>query len=104
MNRLVVKTTNLKSRTCMNTGFKLLYLSIYKGKVFIGSFGCRNDCMAVHFNCQNQGSSFKWNELPCDVIYQFLWIPQLTPILNHHAGLNKQKLLLKQYTEIYRFH
>lgn len=38
----------------MNTGFKLLYLLIYKGKVFIGSFNCRNDCMAVHFNCRKR--------------------------------------------------
>ena len=51
---LVAKTTNLISQTCMNTGFKLLYLLIYKGKVFIGSFSCRNDCMAVHFNCRKR--------------------------------------------------
>ena len=54
MNSLVVKTTKLESRTCMDTGFDRLHLSIYKGKVFIGSFGCRNDCMAVHFNCQKR--------------------------------------------------
>ena len=54
LNRLVVKTTNLESRTCMDTGFDRLHLLIYKGKVFIGSFGCRNDCMAVHFNCRKR--------------------------------------------------
>ena len=53
-NRLVVKTTNLESRTCMDTGFDRLHLLIYKGKVFIGSFGCRNDCLTVHFNCRKR--------------------------------------------------
>ena len=56
-NRLVVKTTNLESRTCMNTGLKRLHLLIYKGKVFIGSFGCRNDCQTVHFNCRKRRDS-----------------------------------------------
>ena len=51
---MVVKTTKLISRTCMNTGLKRLHLLIYKGKVFIGSFGCRNDCQTVHFNCRKR--------------------------------------------------
>ena len=50
-NSLVVKTTKLISRTCIDTGFEPPYLLIYRGKVFIGSFGCRNDCLTVHFNC-----------------------------------------------------
>ena len=29
-------------------------LNIYKGKIFIGSFGCRNDCLAVHFICHKR--------------------------------------------------
>ena len=56
---LVVKTTNLATQTRMNIEVKASYLLIYKGKVFIGSFGCRNDCLAVHSNCQKRrGSGF----------------------------------------------
>ena len=73
---LVVKTTNLISQTCMNTGFKRPYLLIYKGKVFIGSFGCRNDCLAVHFNCRKRRNagvppwnrSTGWVFYPCIVL------------------------------------
>ena len=35
---LVVKTTNLKAQTSMNSEVKASHLLIYKGKVFIGSF------------------------------------------------------------------
>ena len=39
----------------MASGFlKATEFLIYKGKVFIGSFGCRNDCLAVHFNCRKR--------------------------------------------------
>jgi len=56
---LVVKTTNLKVQTRMDSEVKASHLLIYKGKVFIGSFGCRNDWLAVHFNCQKmRGSGF----------------------------------------------
>ena len=42
----------------MASGFlKATEFLIYKGKVFIGSFGCRNDCLAVHFNCQKRHNS-----------------------------------------------
>ena len=51
---MVVKTTNLISRTCIDTGFEPPYLLIYRGKVFIESFGCRNDCLTVHFNCRKR--------------------------------------------------
>ena len=51
---LVVKTTNLVTQTRMNSEVKASYLLIYRGKVFIGSFGCRNDCLAVHFNCRKR--------------------------------------------------
>ena len=62
---LVVKTTKLAVQTCMNTDVKASHLLIYKGKVFIGSFGCRNDWLAVHFNCQKRrGSGFPPPE-PC---------------------------------------
>ena len=54
---LVVKTTNLKAQTRMNTEVKAPHLLIYKGKVFIGSFGCRYYCLAVHFNCQKRRDS-----------------------------------------------
>ena len=54
---LVVKTTNLVTQTRMNSEVKASYLLIYKGKVFIGSFGCRNDCLSVHFNCQKRRDS-----------------------------------------------
>ena len=57
LSPLVVKTTNLETQTRMNTEVKASHLLIYKGKVFIGSFGCRNDCMAVHFNCQKRRNS-----------------------------------------------
>ena len=39
----------------MASGFlKATEFLIYKGKVFIGSFGCRNDCLTVHFNCRKR--------------------------------------------------
>jgi len=56
---LVVKTTNLKAQTRMNSEVKASHLLIYKGKVLIGSFGCRNDCTAARFNRQKRrGSGF----------------------------------------------
>ena len=54
---LVVKTTNLKAQTRINSEVKASHLLIYKGKVFIGSFGYRNDCTTVHFNCQKRRDS-----------------------------------------------
>ena len=54
---LVVKTTNLATRTRMNSWVKAPHLLKYKGKVFIGSFGCRNDCTAVHFKRQKRRDS-----------------------------------------------
>ena len=41
----------------MDSEVKASYLLIYKGKVFIGSFGCRNDCTAVHFKRQKRRDS-----------------------------------------------
>ena len=38
----------------MVTGLKPHHLLIYKGKIFIGSYGCRNDCLAVHFICHKR--------------------------------------------------
>ena len=54
---LVVKTTNLATQTPMNTDVKASHLLIYKGKVLIGSFGCRNDCLSVHFKRQKRRDS-----------------------------------------------
>ncbi len=54
MSHLVVKTTNLAAQTYMDSGFEWHHLLILKGKVFIGSFGCRNDCLTVHFNCRKR--------------------------------------------------
>ena len=51
---LVVKTTNLATRSSMNTGVTRHHLLIYKSKIFIGSYGCRNDCLAVHFICHKR--------------------------------------------------
>ena len=43
----------------MDSEVKASHLLIYKGKVLIGSLGCRNDCMAVHFKRQKRhGSGF----------------------------------------------
>jgi hypothetical protein len=41
----------------MDTRVTQRHLLIYKGKFFIGSFGCRNDCLAVHFICHKRRDS-----------------------------------------------
>ena len=80
---LVVKTTNLKAQTRMNSEVKASHLLIYKGKVLIGSFGCRNDCLIVHFNCRKRRNTGfpPWNRsciiLAAEILatYRSLMIP-----------------------------
>ena len=42
----------------MDSEVKAAYLLIYKGGIFIGSYGCKNDWLAVHFNCHKRRGSW----------------------------------------------